>query len=126
MRSANAGGVSPPGSRVQCARRNDSGTSAPVSFVSSTHTGTMNGLLRAIMCVRWSARFHSRRKYPSWRAAVLAETIGMNNSQSRICWRIFWSHASPPRSSLWSNHGSMPAALSASQRRWAACASCEA
>jgi len=23
--------------------------------------------------------------------------IGTNSAQSRICWRIFWSHTSPPR-----------------------------
>jgi hypothetical protein len=36
------------------------------------------------------------------------------------------SHASPPRSSLWSSQTSMPAARSAAQIRWAASASCEA
>ena len=37
-----------------------------------------------------------------------------------------WSQASPPRSSLWSNQTSIPAARSASQILWAASASCEA
>ena len=47
-------------------------------------------------------------------------------AQFLICRRIDWSHASPPRSSLWSNQTSIPAARRASQIFWAACASCEA
>jgi hypothetical protein len=51
---------------------------------------------------------------------------GMKIAQSLICRRIFWSHASPPRSSLWSNHASSPTARSASQMRRAGSASCDA
>jgi hypothetical protein len=58
--------------------------------------------------------------------SVFAEIIGMNKPQALICFLIAASHASPPRSSLWSNQTSMPAARSASQILWAACASCEA
>ncbi len=61
-RSTNVAGVSPPGSRVHCTVMNESGTSASQSFVSSTHTGTRNGVPFAIRCVRSSASFHSRRK----------------------------------------------------------------
>ena len=76
--------------------------------------------------VRSTAFFHSRLKYPSSRAFVLAEINGMKSAHSLICPRIIASQASPPRSSLWSNHTSMPAARSASQMRLAASASCEA
>jgi hypothetical protein len=55
---------------------------------------------------------------------VFAEISGMKSAHSLICRRIFWSQASPPRSSLWSNQTSTPAALSASQMRRAASASC--
>jgi len=47
-----AAGVVPAGSRVHWTRKNESGTSLPASGVASTHTGTMNVLLRAIICVR--------------------------------------------------------------------------
>ena len=126
IRVQNAAGVAPLGNRVHCARRNDSGTSAPRSRVSSMHTGTINALLRATMCVRWSARSHSSRKYPSGRSAVCCEMIGIKSAQSRICCWIFWSQASPPRSSVWSNHTSTPIACSASHKRCAAAASSEA
>ena len=52
MRSMNAGGVAPPGSRDHCTRTNDSGTSEPDSRVASTHTGTINVLVRAMRWVR--------------------------------------------------------------------------
>src|ERR1700688_3940473 len=52
IRSTKAGGVSPPGRRLHCTRRNDSGTSAATSLVVSRHTGTTNTRLRAIMWVR--------------------------------------------------------------------------
>src|SRR5580700_6968905 len=52
IRSTKAGGVSPPGRRVHCTRRNDSGTSAATAVVLSRHTGTTNTRLRAIMWVR--------------------------------------------------------------------------
>jgi hypothetical protein len=51
---------------------------------------------------------------------------GTNSAQSLICRRIDASHASPPRSALWSNHTSTLSARSASQMRRAASASCEA
>src|SRR6202035_4198562 len=51
-RSTNAGGVSPAGRRVHCARLNDSGTSEAASVVASRHTGTTNTRLRAIMWER--------------------------------------------------------------------------
>jgi hypothetical protein len=41
---------------------NSSGTSAPVSFVSSMTTGTMNVRPLPMSCVRSMAIFHSRRK----------------------------------------------------------------
>ncbi len=50
----------------------------------------------------------------------------MNRAQVLIWLRIEVSQASPPRSSLWSNQTSIPAARSASQIFWAASASCEA
>lgn len=83
-------------------------------------------MLSAIACVRCAASFHSMRKYPSRRACVLAEMTGRKSAQSLICLRIFASHASPPRSSLWSNHTSMPAARNASHTRRAASASWDA
>jgi hypothetical protein len=49
--------------------------------------------------------------------------IGMNRTQSWICFLICRSQASPPRSSLLSNQTSIPAARSASQILWAAPAS---
>jgi hypothetical protein len=76
--------------------------------------------------VRAAACFHSRRKYPSRRAWVFAEITGKNNAHDAICARIFASHASPPTSSLWSSHTSMPADRSASQTRRAASASWDA
>jgi len=57
---------------------------------------------------------------------VFGEMMGTNSAHSLICFRIFASHASPPRSSLWSNHTSTPAARSASAMRFAASASCDA
>jgi hypothetical protein len=57
---------------------------------------------------------------------VFAEMIGTNSAHSLICLRIEASQASPPRSALWSNHTSSPAARSASQMRRATSASWEA
>ena len=57
------------------------------------------------------------------RALVCAEISGTNSAQSWICFLICESQASPPRSSLLSNHTSTPAARSASQMRAAASAS---
>ena len=54
------------------------------------------------------------------------EITGMNSAQSLIWRRIFWSQASPPRSSLMSNHTSMPKARRASAIRRAASASSRA
>ena len=88
IRPPNDAGVSPAGSLVHCALTKVSGTSASNSVVVSIHTGTMNALLRETLWVRWSARSHSSRKYPSARACVCSEMIGINSTQSRICFRM--------------------------------------
>jgi len=85
----------------------------------------MNARSAAIRCERSTASFHSSLKYPSTRTLVCAEMTGMNNAQALICRRISASQASPPRSSLWSSHTSMPAPRNASQMRRAASASCD-
>jgi hypothetical protein len=57
---------------------------------------------------------------------VAADISGTKSAHSLICRWIFWSHASPPRSSLSSNQASMPAARKPSRTRRAASASSEA
>jgi hypothetical protein len=61
---------------------------AAPSGVSSTTTGIRKGTPSAIRWVRSTASFHSSRKYPSPRACVRAEMIGMKSAQSLICLRI--------------------------------------
>ncbi|HEX6795950.1 MAG TPA: hypothetical protein VF304_19080 [Casimicrobiaceae bacterium] len=56
----------------------------------------------------------------------MAEMIGTNRALSLIRRRIDASHASPPRSALWSNQTSTLIARSASQMRRAASPSCDA
>ena len=126
-RSTKAAGVLPPGSLVHWTDLNFSGTRASASPVESTTTGIRKGRLSSMSCVRSTACFHSRRKYPSRRAFVLAEISGMNSAHALIWPRIFASHASPPASSFWSNQTSQPATRSASQMLASrASTSCEA
>ena len=99
---------SPPGTRIHCNSRKRSGIRSSSSEVASITTASRKARLAAIRCDRSMASFHSRRKYPSARECELLDTIGMNSEQVLICRRIVASQASPPRSSLWSNHTSIP------------------
>jgi hypothetical protein len=126
IRATKLAGTSPAGTDVHCTSRNLSGTRASPSRVSSMTTGSRNALSAAIRWERSTASFHSSRKYPSARARVFAEMIGMNKVQALICFRIAASQASPPRSSLWSNQTSIPPSRSVLPMRVAASASSEA
>src|ERR1035438_1738074 len=112
--------------RLHCTRRNSGGTTAAPSSVASTTTGARKITPSAIRWVRSTASFHSSRKYPSPRACVRSEMIGMNRAHSLISLRIFWSQASPPRSWAWSNHTSTPWLRRASARSCAAAVSSRA
>ena len=68
--------------------------------VSSGDHGRISGVPSATSRMRSSASRHSRRKYPSQRAWVRAEIIGMIRTHSRICRWMFSSHAAPPCNSL--------------------------
>ena len=61
---ANAGGVSPPGSRVHCTSRNSSGTRASASWVSSITTGTRKAASSAMSRSRRVASFHWTPEIP--------------------------------------------------------------
>ena len=124
--STNCGDGSAPGMRVHCTRRNSGGTPGVESGVSSTTTGTRNGTPSIRRCVCSTASFHSSRKYPLPRSSVFLDMIGTKSVHASICLRIFWSQASPPRSSLWSNHTSTPLLRRASAIRLAAAVSSRA
>ena len=122
----NAAVVSPAGALNHCVSRNRSGMRSSVCGVLSISTGKINLWSGAMKCDRSTASFHSRRKYPSTRACALAETTAMKSAHCLIWRRIAASQASPPRSSLWSNQTSIPAARRLAQMREAAAVSPEA
>lgn len=68
--------------------------------VASIVTGTRKAWSGARRCDRSTANFHSSLEYPSMRACVLAEMMGMKSAHDLICLRIAESHTSLPRSSL--------------------------
>ena len=126
MRSTNWAVGAPSARRVHCTRMNSSGTRALDSRVWSITIGMRKGIPAAMSWVRSIASFHSRRKYPSPRAWLFAEIIATKSAHSLICLLIFASHASPPRSSLWSNQTSIPNPCRASAMRRAASVSSRA
>jgi hypothetical protein len=54
-----------------------------------------NGASSAMSCVRSTASFHSRRKYPSIRASVCAQTTAMTKKQTNAYGILTYPFVSP-------------------------------